>query len=65
VIAARERRRSPDGHALIPLTVNEIRHLFAKLVTTTIHTIDHWLAWSRWRRSHHPTWATVGRFRGR
>jgi SRSO17 transposase len=53
VIAARERPRSqPADQRLIPLTVNEIRHLFAKLVTTTIHTIGHWLAWSRWRRLH-------------
>jgi SRSO17 transposase len=52
VIAARERARSqPADQRLIPLTVNEIRRLFAKLVATT-HTITHWLAWSRWRRLH-------------
>jgi len=34
------------------LTVNEIRRLFAKLMATTTHTIDHWLTWSRWRRLH-------------
>lgn len=53
VIAARERtRRPPDEDGLIPLTVNEIRHLFARLITNTLHTISHWLAWSRWRRLH-------------
>jgi hypothetical protein len=34
------------------LTVNEIRHLFAKLVTNRIRGINHWLHWSRWRRQH-------------
>jgi SRSO17 transposase len=53
VIAARERARTkPTDQQLIPLTVNEIRRLFAKLVANTIHTIHHWLAWSRWRRLH-------------
>jgi hypothetical protein len=54
VIAARERTRHPPGNrqGLIPLTVNEIRRLFAKLITNTVHTISHWLAWSRWRRRH-------------
>jgi hypothetical protein len=52
VIAAHERSRSPADPRLIPLTVNKIRRLFAKLVANTVHTIDHWLAWSRWRRLH-------------
>jgi hypothetical protein len=53
VIATRERAHPrPDDQKLIPLTVNEIRRLFAKLVATTPHTITHWLAWSRWRRLH-------------
>lgn len=53
VIAARERQRPADGRQeLIPLTVKEIRRLFARLVINTVHTIDHWLAWSRWRRQH-------------
>jgi SRSO17 transposase len=53
VIATRERARRPSAdQKLIPLTVNEIRRLFAKLITNTVHTIDHWLAWSRWRRLH-------------
>ncbi len=52
VIAARERTRSPVDRELIPLTVNEIRRLFAKLITNPAHTIDHRLTWSRWRRRH-------------
>jgi hypothetical protein len=42
--------RSADGP--IRLTVNEIRHLFTTLVTTTIHTVQHRLHWSLWRRRH-------------
>jgi SRSO17 transposase len=53
VIAARERlRRDPADDSLIPLTVNEIRHLFAKLIINTVRTIAHWLHWSHWRRLH-------------
>lgn len=53
VIAARERTRFPPGNQpLIPLTVNEIRRLFARLIANTAHTIGHWLAWSLWRRQH-------------
>ena len=53
VIATRERARpQPADAKLIPLTVNEIRRLFAKLAVNTLHTITHWLAWSRWRRLH-------------
>jgi SRSO17 transposase len=53
VIAAHERRRhakADDG--LISLTVNEIRHLFSKLITNTVRTISYWLHWSTWRRRH-------------
>jgi hypothetical protein len=42
--------RHDDGP--IPLTVNEIRRLFAVLLTTTVHTIAHRLHWSLWRRWH-------------
>jgi hypothetical protein len=53
VIAAREPdRRRPEDRPLISLTLKEIRRLFAKLVAITVHTITHWLAWSRWRRRH-------------
>lgn len=53
VIAAHERKchvKTDDG--LIPLTVNEIRHLFAKLIINTVRTISYWLHWSTWRRRH-------------
>ena len=53
VIAAHERQHRPRvADELIPLTVNEIRHLFAKLITNTVHTISYWLHWSAWRRRH-------------
>jgi hypothetical protein len=54
VIAARERdhHTAEADQALIPLTFNEIRRLFARLITNTAHTIDHWLHWSDWRRRH-------------
>jgi hypothetical protein len=53
VIAAQERQHPRTvGGELIPLTVNEIRHLFAKLITNTVRTISYWLHWSTWRRSH-------------
>nr|WP_213455634.1 hypothetical protein [Micromonospora sp. NBRC 107566] len=34
------------------MTFSEIRRLFTKLITNTIHPIDHWLHWSHWRRQH-------------
>lgn len=53
VIAAHERdKRATTDDELIPLTVNEIRHLFAKLITNTVRTIGYWLHWSTWRRRH-------------
>jgi SRSO17 transposase len=53
VIAAQERQHRPAGaDDLTPLTVNEIRHLFAKLITNTARTISYWLHWSTWRRRH-------------
>lgn len=39
---------------MIPLTVNEIRRLFAAL-THPHHPIEHTLAWSRRRRRHQAT----------
>jgi SRSO17 transposase len=53
VLAARERANRPQGtHQLIPLTVNEIRHLFAKLITRASFSFTYWLRWSAWRRRH-------------
>jgi SRSO17 transposase len=43
-------RSAPDG--LIPLTLNEIRHLHNKLVINTGTDIHHTLRCSRWRRKH-------------
>lgn len=54
VIAAGERdyhTRDAD-QTLIPLTFNGIRRLHARLITDSIHTIDHLLHWSTWRRRH-------------
>lgn len=65
VIAAREHHRPrSDTDELIPLTVKEIRRLFAKLIANTVHTINHWLAWSRWRRRHQAR-AKTGHYRRR
>jgi SRSO17 transposase len=53
VIAARERtNHRREEHKLVPLSINEIRRLLAKLVINAVHTIDHWLGWSTWRRRH-------------
>jgi SRSO17 transposase len=52
VIAAHERAQPVPNQTLIPLTVPEIRRMFAKLIANIIHTIDHWLTWSHWRRQH-------------
>jgi len=52
-IAVRERANRPQQTSgLIALTVNEIRHLFAKLITNAVRSITHWLHWSTWRRQH-------------
>ena len=50
-IAANERRQ-PVEPGLIPLTVTEIRRLFAKLVTIVTRPASFYPAWSRWRRRH-------------
>jgi SRSO17 transposase len=53
VIAAREHEQHPTGQpGLIALTVNEIRRLFAKLITHVTRPSSFHLAWSRWRRIH-------------
>jgi len=65
VIAAQERTRpQPTRQRLIPLTINEIRRLFAKMVANTTHTITHWLTWSHWRRLHQAR-ATTSHYRRR
>jgi SRSO17 transposase len=52
VIAAHEHDHRHPGKPMIALTVNEIRHLFAKLITRRVGTISYWLHWSTWRRRH-------------
>ena len=49
VIAATE--HPPPGE-LIPLTCNEIRHLFTSLITESTRQLTNTLAWSHWRRHH-------------
>ena len=59
VITARQRPPEPQvisPHtplpALIPLTRNEIRHLFIQLAHNIRHTAGFMLSWSIWRRRH-------------
>lgn len=52
VMTAAARAETPSPQGLIPLTANEIRHLFTQLVNHTQHGIRHLLHWSRWRRRH-------------
>jgi hypothetical protein len=55
ITAAAERTRSPSPTGLIPLTRNEIRHLFISLLIRPIRDAGHLLRWSRWRRRHQAT----------
>jgi hypothetical protein len=52
VAAVTERSCRPPPSGLIPLTCNEIQHLFATLVTRPAGDLGHWLRWSAWRRRH-------------
>jgi SRSO17 transposase len=53
VIAAYERTQQQSAdQQLVPLSINEIRRLLAKLVINSVHSLDHWLGWSQWRRRH-------------
>lgn len=52
VTAATERIRPGVIRQLIPLTCNEIRHLFVALLHHARHDPEHLLRWSRWRRQH-------------
>ncbi|MFE9649306.1 IS701 family transposase [Streptomyces sp. NPDC006365] len=51
ITAATERRDRPSPDGLIPLTGNEIQHLFAALISP-VHDLAHRLRWSHWRRRH-------------
>ncbi|MFE6162129.1 IS701 family transposase [Streptomyces sp. NPDC056486] len=49
---AHERAHRPTPHELIPLTCNEIKHLFTALAATAVRPTGHRLSWSDWRRRH-------------
>jgi hypothetical protein len=48
--AVTEHTRHPPPMGLIPLTCNEIQHLFTALVATPVADRGHRLRWSWWRR---------------
>ncbi|WP_330436306.1 IS701 family transposase [Streptomyces sp. NBC_00825] len=52
VVRAGEHVRHPGPDELIPLTCNEIQHLFNTLVVRLVHDTAHRLVWSHWRRRH-------------
>lgn len=52
IVRADEHARHPRSDELIPLTCNEIQHLFAPLVVRPGHSPAHRLDWSDWRRRH-------------
>jgi hypothetical protein len=52
VLAATHRTRHPPPAGLIPLTCNELQHLFAALAARPTRELGHRLRWSVWRRRH-------------
>jgi hypothetical protein len=52
VAAVTEHARHPPPLGLLPLTCNEIQHLFAALACQPAGDRAHWLRWSWWRRRH-------------
>ena len=50
--ATLDRARHPTPAGLIPLTYNELQHLFAALVIRPAADLGHRLRWSVWRRRH-------------
>ncbi len=52
VAAATQHARHPPPLGLIPLTCNEVQHLFATLVAAPGADPGHRLRWSVWRRRH-------------
>jgi SRSO17 transposase len=52
VTALADRTRHPSPSGLIPLTCNEIQHLFAALIARPVEDLSHRLGWSLWRRRH-------------
>jgi SRSO17 transposase len=52
VAALAERTRRPPPAELVPLSCNEVQHLFAALAARPVHDPDHRWRWSTWRRRH-------------
>lgn len=52
VVRAEEHARRPGPDDLIPLTCNEIQHLFLAIAVRPLHSLAHRLGWSDWRRRH-------------
>jgi hypothetical protein len=52
VAALAERTRHPAPPELLPVTCNEVQHLFAALLARPAGDRDHRLRWSLWRRRH-------------
>jgi SRSO17 transposase len=52
VAALVERTRHPSPAGLIPVTCNEVQHLFAVLIAQPAGNLGHRLHWSVWRRRH-------------
>ena len=52
VAALAERTQRPAVPGLVPLTCNEVQHLFAALVIQPVIDTTHRLRWSLWRRGH-------------
>jgi SRSO17 transposase len=64
VLTAVERTGHMITGELIPLTCNEIRHLFATLTGTARHSVQHLLHWSHYRRRKQAR-AKAGHYRRR
>ena len=52
VPALAEHARHPPPSGLIPMTCNELQHLFAALLAQPVGNRGHRLRWSAWRRRH-------------
>jgi len=55
---------SGADHSLFPLSVNEIRRSWNRIVRRVTHTVDHVLHWSIWRRTSHAR-ARISHYRKR
>jgi hypothetical protein len=52
LLALLEHTQHPPPSGLIPLTCNEIQHLFAAVLVQPTGDLAHRLRWSLWRRRH-------------